>query len=317
MNVYDKIAENFTRASREVSLAKLTTFKIGGNCRLLIEACDTSEISKTLALCRRYDVKYYILGNGSDILAADEGFDGVVLKLGVRHAQVRASGDKILAQSGASGKSVYKCALAKGLCGAEFLATLPASVGGAVCMNAGCFGTDMSDIVDKVWATDGNEEREFTGRELAFGYRNSAFSDNGFVVTAASLSLEKAPREFISARAAEFMTAKRLGQPLESPSAGSVFRRDGDIIPARLIDRCRLKGYRVGDAAVSEKHAGFIVNKGHATARDVARLIDIVGTRVKAEFGVNLQLEIKLLGSTDDFRRLSYAYGVQPRQKQD
>lgn len=316
-DVYDKIAANFAHARKDVSLASLTTFRIGGPCRLLVEACDEGEISKTLDLCREYDVKYTIMGNGSDILAADDGFDGVALKLGGKFARVSARGGKIFATAGTPVKSVYNAALGAGMGGMEFLSALPASLGGAVRMNAGCFGGQMSDIVEKVWAVGEGGKREFSGEELAFGYRNSAFCRNGFVITAALLSSYHTAAERIAEKAAFMLAEKKRSQPVECFSAGSVFRREGDVVPARLIDLCGLKGFCVGDAAVSEKHAGFIINKGHATCRDVVKLIDIVARKVKAEFGVRLRLEIQLLGSTDDFRRLSYAYGVQSRQTQD
>ena len=283
----------------------------------MVEACDEGEISKTLDLCREYDVKYTIMGNGSDILAADDGFDGVALKLGGKFARVSVRKGKIFATAGTPVKRVYNAALGAGMGGMEFLSALPASLGGAVRMNAGCFGGQMSDIVEKVWAVGEGGKREFSGEELAFGYRNSAFCRNGFVITAALLSSHPSAAERIAEKAAFMLAEKKRSQPVECFSAGSVFRREGDVVPARLIDLCGLKGFCVGDAAVSEKHAGFIINKGHATCRDVVKLIDIVARKVKAEFGVRLRLEIQLLGSTDDFRRLSYAYGVQSRQTQD
>ena len=187
-DVYDKIAANFAHARKDVSLASLTTFRIGGPCRLLVEACDEGEISKTLDLCREYDVKYTIMGNGSDILAADDGFDGVAQKLGGKFASVSVRNGKIFATAGTPVKSVYNAALGAGMGGMEFLSALPASLGGAVRMNAGCFGGQMSDIVEKVWAVGEGGKREFSGEELAFGYRNSAFCRNGFVITAARLA---------------------------------------------------------------------------------------------------------------------------------
>lgn len=303
-------------ATPNASLKKLTTFRIGGNCGLVVEPCSCDEIDKTLALCRRFDVEYAIIGNGSNILAADDGFDGVIIKLGVRYAQVWADGNSIFAQSGATVKSVYNCTLSQSLSGAEFLSAIPASVGGAIFMNAGCFGAEVKDIVKRVWATDGNEERVFAKEDLNFGYRQSIFQKNGFVITKVEFDLFPSSEVYIKKLAAELQTAKRMSQPLEYFSAGSVFKRPDGAFAGQLIDRCGLKGLRIGDAEVSSKHAGFIINKGHATCKDVLTLIETVKNKVKDAFGVELQLELKLLGSTDDFRRLSYAYDVQSRHKQ-
>lgn len=305
-----KIQQEIAATTSNASLKNLTTFRIGGNCRLLAEPCSCSEINKTLALCRQFDVEYAVIGNGSNILASDDGFDGVAIKLGVRFAQVWADGDSIFAESGATVKSVYNCALSKELSGAEFMSTIPASVGGAVYMNAGCFGAEIKDVIKRVWATDGKEERVFEKSDLDLGYRKSVFQYNGFVITKAEFNLFPSSAKYIKKLAAELQTAKRMSQPLEYFSAGSVFKRPDGAFAGQLIDRCGLKGLRVGDAEVSSKHAGFIINKGHASSNDVLTLIEIVQNKVKDAFGVELQLELKLLGSTDDFRRLSYAHNV-------
>lgn len=310
MDRYDMFRDAAGWTEFDASLKKLTTFRIGGNCAVLAKPRSVAEIDKTLALCRSYDVQYAIIGNGSNILAADEGFDGAVIKLGGGFAQISAEGNSLFAQSGASLKSVYNFALLQGLSGAEFLSAIPASIGGAAFMNAGCFGSEMKDIVKRVKATDGQTERVFERDELGFDYRYSVFQDNGFVITGVELELHPAPKKYIQKLAAELQTAKRLTQPLEFFSAGSVFKKPQGAFAGQLVDKCGLKGMRVGDAEVSPKHAGFIINRGHATCRDVLKLTEIVKTRVKALYGVDLQLELQLLGSTDDIRRLPYAYDI-------
>lgn len=313
MDFKEFFANEFEKVSFDVPLKNVTTFRIGGPCSVLVEPLNQEEIKKALAFCKNNGVKYFILGNGSNVLASDSGFDGVIVKLGVRFAQLWEEEGVLFAQSGAFTKSVFDFALKNELGGTEFMAAIPSSVGGAVVMNAGCFGSEISDIVSRVWATDGKDDRVFSHDEIGFSYRDSVFQKNGFVITKVEFDLKPSSRNYILRLADELKTAKRLSQPLEFFSAGSVFKRPECGFAASLIDRCGLKGKKIGDAQISEKHAGFIVNRGKATCGDVLQLVQIAKSKVRADFGVDLQLELKLLGDTDDIRRLSYSYGVQPR----
>ncbi len=309
--------EEFRNVAYDVPLKGLTTFKIGGPAAVVVQPCDAAEVQKALKTAKENGVEWFVLGNGSNVLALDGGFHGVVLRLGHYFAQVSQRDEIISADAGASVKSVSELCYRSALTGAEFLSTLPASVGGAVVMNAGCFGCQMSDVVSAVWATDGTTERMFRKEECRFGYRDSVFQHNGFVVTHAELRFQKGNREQIRLRSDEMAYRKRKTQPLEKYSAGSVFKQAEGQCVSRRIAEMGVKGMRIGDAEVSTKHAGFIVNRFHASGEDVLLLMDLIRQKYKRTYGVELQPEIRVLGDTYDLGRLSYAHAVQPRQGDD
>ena len=290
-------------------LSKHTTIGIGGKCRLLVLPHTQKEICKTIDFCRLNDVLYTKTGNGSNLVVADDGFDGVVIKLGKNFSHVVVQGTSLFSQAGASGKRVFNVAKQHGLGGVEFLATLPATVGGAVCSNAGCFGKSMQDVVQKVWATDGMTMKEFCKQDIAFGYRDSIFKHNDFVITWVQFDLQKTDVCRIEKRWREILAHKKATQPLDKKSAGCIFKKCNGVSAGYYIDKLGLKGFCVGDAQISCKHAGFVVNNGGATSKQVIQLMGIIRQRCKQTFGITLEPEVVFLGSTDDFRRLSYTHG--------
>ena len=291
-----------------VPLKKLTTFGTGGPARYVVQPKDEREISAVLTYLKQNDVPYFCLGGGSNVLASDDGFSGVVIVVGRFMSQIFFENGLLVAQAGAKAGQVAHFACINGLSGAEFLAGIPACMGGAAYMNAGCFDREMSDVVAGVKAADENGEKEFGHARCGFAYRKSVFQSNGMIVTRVLLALKPEEPEKIRAAMKEILEKKKLTQPLEYPSAGSIFRAEGGAPAGLLIDRAGLKGLRAGGAEISLKHANFIVNKGGATAKDILELMDAAGSAVKRKFGVVLRPEIKYLGDTDDIGRLSYSF---------
>jgi len=273
------------------------TFRIGGPAALLIEAKDESGIKKILKAADRFQVRLFVLGNGSNVLFSDAGFDGAVLHIGKGLDTVRlVDEDTIEAGSGASLKSLCVFAAEHNLTGLEFAYGIPGSVGGAVFMNAGAYGGEMEDVLESAkHLTLAGEEGAFKGEELDLGYRHSAYGGGGFVITSAVFKLQKGDKSEIIAKMNDFMNRRKEKQPLDMPSAGSTFKRPATGYASALIDECRLKGMKVKGAAVSEKHAGFIVNTGGATCADVLALIDKIKAEVMRQKGVELTCEVKVI----------------------
>jgi len=313
MDVFRKIENNIKICKRNVPLSLYNTFGIGGKCEMLVEPTNDDEIFKTVAFCKQNDVSYKIIGCGSNLLVSDGGFDGVSIRLGNTFSDIKIKNNHLLAKAGASTKKVYNACVENGLGGVEFLATLPSTVGGAVAMNAGCFGSEAKDVVFRVWATDGEKTFVFDKSQLCFGYRTSLFLKSQLVITQIEFELLKQDDVLTRQNFAKLLMQKRKTQPLGEKSAGCFFKKAGGISAGYYIDKCGLKGFRIGGAEVSQKHAGFIINKGWATCNDVLRLVDIIYTQCKDTFGVCLEPEVDFLGRTDDFRRLSYTYRIQPR----
>ena len=275
------------------------TFKIGGPAALFIEAKDESEIKKILKAAARFKARVFVLGNGSNVLFSDEGFDGLVLHIWEGLHTIRLIGeDTVEAGSGASLKSLCVFAAEHGLSGLEFAYGIPGSVGGAVCMNAGAYGGEMKDVLKSVrHLTMDGDMGGFKGEALDLSYRHSAYSKGGFVITSAVFKLKKGDKSEITAKMDDFMRRRREKQPLDIPSAGSTFKRPATGYASALIDECGLKGRTVGGAKVSEKHAGFIVNTGGATCLDVLGLIDVIKAEVMRKKGVELSCEVKVVGA--------------------
>lgn len=303
------LSNELTCTKQNELLANHTTIGTGGKCALLVLPYSQNEICKTIDFCRKNDVLYTKMGNGSNLIVADDGFEGVVIKLGKNFSNVSIQGCDLFAEAGATGKKVFNLAKQHGLGGVEFLATLPATIGGAVCSNAGCFGKSMHDVVKKVWATDGRVIKEFCQQDLAFGYRDSIFKHNDFVITQVQLGLQKTSTCKTDQTYREIMSRKKDMQPLDKKSAGCVFKKCNGVSAGYYIDKLGLKGFCVGGAQISQKHAGFIVNNGGATSKQVIQLMGIIKQRCKQTFGIDLEPEVVFLGSTDDFRRLSYTHG--------
>ncbi len=278
-----------------------TTFRIGGPADVLV--CPETEdgFIRGLGWCRRQKIPVYIIGNGSNLLVGDKGFRGVVFKicrnLDKTDIIEEDSVVRVHAGAGVMLAKLAKDVSAEGCGGFEFATGIPGTLGGAVAMNAGAYGGEMKDILKSVRAVDmeGNI-REFSLEELELGYRTSRIQKEDWIVLSAEMVFEKGDAGAIMARVDELSRQRREKQPLEYPSAGSTFKRPEGYFAGKLIQDAGLKGYRVGDAMVSEKHSGFVINAGAATAEDVRRLMADVDGRVYEKFGVHLEPEVRLIG---------------------
>ena len=277
-------------------LAAHCTFKIGGPARLFVQPVDHAQLCRAVALCKAQSVRYYLLGNGSNILFADEGYDGAVLDISSMQDAVEVHGTQLTAGAGVRLSALCKTALEHGLTGLEFAYGIPGTVGGAVYMNAGAYGGEMKDVLESVsYLTADGRWVDSEASELDLSYRHSAFEENGACILGAVFRLAKGDPDAIKARMNELMQKRIDKQPLDKPSAGSTFKRPAGAFAAALIDQCGLRGYRHGGAAVSDKHCGFVVNMGGATCADVLALCDEVRTIVKEKTGYDLEKEIRVV----------------------
>lgn len=278
-------------------MSRHTTFKIGGKADAYIKADNTDRLTELLRECESSDIDFIVLGNGSNVLVSDDGYRGTVIRLDGDFKKISLIDETtVYCGAGASLASLCKFALNNGLSGLEFAWGIPGSVGGAVFMNAGAYGGEMKDVVFCVSHVDrhGSVGRCSDG-ELDFGYRTSAYRKNGCIITGAFLRLKKDNPEDIRTRMEDFFGRRSDKQPLEYPSAGSVFKRPEGAYAGALIEQCGLKGHSHGGAQVSDKHAGFIINRSGATANDVKSLIREVQTKVYDETGYNLECELIIL----------------------
>ena len=282
---------------RDEPMNRHTTFRIGGPADFFVQPSCTEEIKAVRELCRLGEVPCYIIGNGSDLLVGDKGYRGVIIQICKRMNEVRAGGERIIVQAGALLSRTAAAAYEASLTGMEFASGIPGTVGGALRMNAGAYGGEMKQIVEsaEVLTAEG-EVLELSAGELGMGYRTSVISRNDYVALSAVLKLERGDQKAIRARMDELKEKRVEKQPLEYGSAGSTFKRPEGYFAGKLIQDAGLRGYRVGDAQVSEKHCGFVINRGKATAAEVARLMDDVADRVEEKFGVRLEPEVKKIG---------------------
>ena len=273
-----------------------TTFKTGGNAKVFICPDSKEQLSEILKLIKKCGLKPFILGNGSNLLVSDEGInDRPVIYIDDGLDYVRLIDETTIeVGAGASLSSLCRFALEKGLTGLEFAFGIPGSCGGAAFMNAGAYGGEMKDVVARCNHLDFDGNKGYFDRdELDFGYRHSVYSDKDCVITSIVLSLEKGDKEEIQAKMRELLQRRKDKQPLEYPSAGSVFKRPEGYFAGALIEQSGLKGKRIGGAMVSEKHAGFIINYENATTKDVLDLVKFCQDTVMEKFGVMLEREIK------------------------
>lgn len=300
MEHLNEIAAAFRQASIPCAarepLSRHTSFQIGGPAALFCEPQNKRQLARAVAVCRQAGVRYYLLGKGTNILFADEGFDGVVIHIGEMLGNIECNGLSVTAQAGAALSKVCIAAANEGLSGLEFAYGIPGCVGGAVYMNAGAYGGEMCQVVTGVTAMDrAGNLLDIPADKLDLSYRHSRFMNEDLVILSVRVKLEKGDREEIRAKMAELMTRRRTSQPLELPSAGSTFKRPATGYAAAMIEAAGLKGLRVGDAQVSEKHAGFVVNRGRATCKDVLQLMEQVQDRVEQDTGVRLEPEVRIL----------------------
>ena len=274
-----------------------TTFKIGGPAQYYVTPESVTQIQEVVSLCRNMNIPLHVIGNGSNILVGDDGVDGVVLALFNTFSDYEIKDNVITAQAGMSLIKLAVIALREGLTGLEFASGIPGSVGGAVYMNAGAYDGQMKDVVTSVTVLDEAGNIRILGRdELDMGYRTSAVAKNNMIVLQVVIELKSGDKEQIKDRMNQLSELRKQKQPLEYPSAGSTFKRPEGFFAGKLIADAGLKGYSIGGAAVSEKHAGFVVNMGGATAKDVVELTDYIKKRIIEQFGVTLELEIKKIG---------------------
>ncbi len=304
-----KFLKKFPQAKQGEPLCRHTSLGIGGEASLWLEVQSVRQAKRALRFCRIHRIKCFPMGNGTNVLAADEGFDGVVLHFGRPFSRVKVRGRKIVAQAGASAKSIAQAACLHSLSGAEFLSVLPASVGGVVAMNAGCYGQSANQIVRSVCAVADGRMRRFLLSQCGFGYRSSKFRLRGWTVLKVTFRLRRKPREEILLAQKSMAERKRASQPLGARTAGSTFLADG-IPVARRLDELGCKGKRVGQIAVSEKHAGFLVNLGGGTSREWLILASQLGKIYQETFQEKLSMEVVYLGDTNDLGRLSYAHDL-------
>lgn len=274
-----------------------TTFRIGGPARFFVSPQNTKELKAVLKLCQSRGWPWYILGNGSNLLVSDKGFDGVIIRVGKGFDRIDVQEEELFCQAGALLSQISRKALDCGLTGLEFAAGIPGTLGGAAVMNAGAYGGELKDVLTSVRVLTGEgEERSFTPEELHMGYRTSDIFQKGYVVLGARFMLKRGSREKIRERMEELAAARQMKQPLEFPSAGSTFKRPEGHFAGKLIEEAGLKGVMAGGAQVSEKHSGFVINRDKASAADVIALCRRVSETVKERFGVELELEVRLLG---------------------
>ena len=283
-------------ARENVVLASYTTMRTGGPAALFAEPRNAQQLARVHQWAQEKGLPLLIFGNGSNLLIADSGFDGLVIHLGRALSEVSVFANTLTAQAGASLAAAARAAAQASLTGLEFAAGIPGSIGGAVCMNAGAYGGEIAQVIVSARVLTPEGVRTVSKEELTLGYRSSAVMQNGWVVLEATFELTPGNPDQIKATMADLAARRREKQPLQYPSCGSFFKRPVGYYAGALIEQAGLKGYRVGDAQVSEMHAGFVINRGHATSSEIYRLMQDVQRRVQAQFGVALEPEVRLIG---------------------
>ena len=276
-------------------MSKHTSFKIGGPAEIFVKINNVEELKLIIKISKQAEVPITVVGNGSNLLVSDDGIRGIVLKIEFDKIEIEESG-KLKIGSGVKLAFLAQKCLKEKLKGFEFASGIPGTIGGAIRMNAGAHGSEMKDIVKKITCmTRDGKIQVISNEEAKFEYRNSIFSQNDYIILEAEIQLRKGNPEEIRSKMDEYATYRKEKQPIEYPSAGSTFKRGNDFITAKLIDECGLKGYQIGGAQVSEKHAGFIINKGNATAEDVKQLMKYVEEQVYNKFGKKIEAEIEII----------------------
>lgn len=279
-------------------MARHTTFRIGGDADYFVKPKSAAEVQIIIDLCIKADMPYYILGNGSNLLVSDSGYRGVIIQIAKEMSDIEVTdGGVIRAQAGALLSKVASAAYENALAGFEFASGIPGTIGGAIVMNAGAYGGEMKDVVKSaVVLTSENEIRELTLKELELGYRTSIVAKKGYIVLEVTIELKPGVPEEMKALMNDLKNRRTTKQPLEYPSAGSTFKRPEGHFAGQLIEEAGLRGFTVGGAQVAEKHCGFVINKGQATAADVTELMRQVIEKVEANSGIVLEPEVKRLG---------------------
>ncbi|WP_347714253.1 UDP-N-acetylmuramate dehydrogenase [uncultured Parvimonas sp.] len=274
-----------------------TTFQIGGKCIALIEPKKVEDIIEAIKICRENNLKFFVIGNGSNLLVPDDGYNGVIIKIKSEFSNIQVEGECLIAHSGAKLSEVYTVAYENSLTRFEFASGIPGTIGGAIFMNAGAYGGEMKDIVESVEVLDldNYEVKELKNEELDFSYRKSIIQRKNYIVLTIKLKLKKGNKEEIKAVYEDLREKRNSKQPLNFGSAGSTFKRPEGHFASKLIEDAGLKGYHINDAWVSEKHSGFIINKGNASYKEVMELIEYVQKVVFEKFEVKLETEVRIL----------------------
>ena len=279
-------------------MSKHTSFKIGGPAEYFIVIEDAEQLKNILKLANKEKQKITVIGNGTNLLVKDKGIKGIVLKINIKKFEMTQENNdiKIIVGSGNKlGELAQKLTMQE-ITGMEFSAGIPGTIGGAIRMNAGAHGSEMKDIIKKITYMDRNGEiYSISNQDAEFEYRKSLFCRKDYIILEAELQLKKGKKEEIQSKMKEYAEFRKEKQPIEFPSAGSTFKRGNDFITAKLIDECGLKGYQIGGAQISEKHAGFIINTGNATAEDVIQLIEYTKKQVNDKFGKKIEREIEII----------------------
>lgn len=303
MNINSEVIENLTNIVGEKSvlldepMSKHTTFRVGGAADVYLRPGSIAETVSLIGILKRMAVPYVIIGNGSNLLVSDKGIRGAVVEIGSGMEGYRVDDNILYAEAGIKLSKLANIALRNSLSGLEFASGIPGTLGGAVCMNAGAYDGEMRDVIREVtYYDDKGNINTISNERCEFDYRRSFFSGKNHVVLCCSLKLTKEEPEKIKSKMEDYNKRRKEKQPLEKPSAGSTFKRPAGYFAGKLIQDAGLKGYSIGGAAVSEKHSGFVINDGDATAKDIYELILYIKRTVKSKFDVELEPEVKLIG---------------------
>lgn len=280
----------------DVPMSLHTTMRVGGRARYFAECESADDVKNVLFAAKEAEVDVMVIGNGSNLLFSDDGFDGVILHLGSGFADIQINGNEMRCGAGALMSAAARAALNAGLTGFEALSGIPGTIGGGVYMNAGAYGGEISQVLTGVTVLEDGAIRTYSAAEMKLGYRHSLAMEKKMILLEAVFTLQKGEHDTILAAMNDYNQRRRDKQPLEYPSAGSFFKRPEGHFAGALIEGCGLKGYRVGGAQVSEKHAGFLINRGGATASDILDLMRYVQQTVKQETGVTLEPEVRIIG---------------------
>lgn len=295
--VYNKLLTKIPKENIKLNedMSKHTSIKIGGPADIFIKIKNIEELKYVLRIAKEENIPVTVIGNGTNLLVRDKGIRGIVLQIKIEDISVNTT--EIEVGAGTLLSKLSKTACENSLTGLEFASGIPGTVGGAITMNAGAYGGEFKDIVVSTTYIDNNLNiHTIANKEHNFEYRNSIFKDNNFIILNSKLKLKEDIKENIEARMKQNSEKRKKSQPIEYPNAGSIFKRENGFITAEAIDKCGLKGYNIRDAYVSEKHAGFIVNKGEATAKDVIDLIEYIKKIIYEKYKIKIETEIKIIG---------------------
>lgn len=301
MNIKQELEESKILSENvkyNIPMKNYTSFKIGGPAEYFVQIKNAEELQEALKIHQQTKEPLTIIGNGSNLLVNDNGIKGIVLQINIKKLEIQEEKDsvKVIVGSGNKLGELAQKLAQKEIAGFEFASGIPGTIGGAIRMNAGAHGTEMKDIVQTITYVDKmGKIHKMTAEQAKFQYRKSIFAEKDYIIIEAELKLQKGNKKEIQEKMQEYAKYRKEKQPLEYPSAGSTFKRGEDFITAQLIDECGLKGYQIGGAQISEKHAGFIINKGNATAEDVLKLIEYTKEQVYKKFNKVIETEIEVI----------------------